>query len=221
MLLQPYEVPVAFSLVSWIQDHTPHFPHPIARFACYWAAFNNIYVTIADRRGLRPRFRTERDGSIRRRVDGVVSVPIVDPVGERKQLEAAFDEFTEQLKHQLIVHPNTAFFVYRTPRWKDHAISRDGNGHGLNGVLNVGHTLNVQQPVWSPVDTQTYERYLRDKVTGRDALAKQLLFLLYTVRNNAFHGGKRVDDSYDGDVLDNALPILETIVNSLVDWQQV
>ena len=59
-------------------------------------------------------------------------------------------------------------------------------------MINIGHTVDASHPVWSPIDTGQYESYLQGKkdVKVTDALAKQVLDLLYTVRNNAFHGGK-------------------------------
>jgi hypothetical protein len=49
----------------------------------------------------------------------------------------------------------------------------------------------------------------------RDALAKQILDVLYTVRNNAFHGGKRGDDANDHQVAEQALLLLTLVVESL------
>ncbi len=50
----------------------------------------------------------------------------------------------------------------------------------------------------------------------RDALAKQVLDLLYTVRNNAFHGGKRADDANDREVVERALPLLALVVDAFL-----
>lgn len=218
MGLAQHEVPVAFSLVSLIKQGTGQFTHPIGQFTCYWAAFNNIYVTIADRAGHRPRLTKRRDGSIRRRVDGSVSIPEVSPVSERQQIDSAFQRFSDDLKQRLIEHPSTRFFVYRTPYWKGRPIATDSNGQQLNGVLNVGYTLSVKNPVWAPIDTATFELYSRADVAGRDLLSKQILNLLYTIRNNAFHGGKRADDAHDSEVLENGFPLLAMIVDSLVEW---
>jgi hypothetical protein len=86
----------------------------------------------------------------------------------------------------------------------------------VNGVINVNYTSSPQYPVWSPVDTQIYEGYLKepDKEEDRDFLTKQILDLLYTVSKNLMHFGKKFDDSNDIKVVENALPLLEKIVAS-------
>lgn len=91
-------------------------------------------------------------------------------------------------------------------------------GQRLNGVINVGHTVGASYPVWSPIDTGQYEWYMQGNrdVDIRDALAKQILDLLYTVRNNAFHGGKRADDASDHEVVERALPLLASVVEAFL-----
>jgi len=118
----------------------------------------------------------------------------------------------------MIEHPSTHFFANRIPQWRGRRIEEDATGQRLNGVLNVGHTSNPEYPVWSPIDVQALQDYqcgTRDP-ERYDALARQILNVLYTVRNNAFHGGKRTDDANDREVLDNALPLLAMIVTAFV-----
>lgn len=91
-----------------LQDATAH---PMEEFLCYWAAFNNIYVTIGERAGRTPQLRKNPDGSIRTRTVGGVDVPQVNVVGERDQIDLAFLEFTDDLKRHLVEHPSTTFFV--------------------------------------------------------------------------------------------------------------
>lgn len=62
---------------------------------------------------------------------------------------------------------------------------------------------------------EEYQAGARDTSTC-DALARQILDILYTVRKNAFHGGKRADDANDQEVLEKALPLLAMIVRSFV-----
>ncbi len=188
-------------------------------FTCYWAAFNNIYIVVAERRGLRPRIRTNADGSIRTRIVGQVNVPEVSPAREREQIGMAVEEFTDDLKRRLIEHPSARFFAYRTPQWHGQPIERDANGQRLNGVLNVGYTLDPKHPVWTPVDSQAFEDYhdgSRD-ATRKESLTRQIVDVLYTVRNNTFHGGKSPDDANDREVLEKALPLLVEIVESFVE----
>jgi hypothetical protein len=153
-------------------------------FLCYWAAFNNIYVTIAERAGRTPQLRKNSDGSIRTRTVGGVDVPLVTVVGERDQIDLAFREFTDALKCQLVEHPSSMFFVHRTPYWSGLPVERDSSGQRLNGVLNVGYTTNSKHPVWSPIDAKLFEAYqkgIRDGST-REPLARQILDVLYTIR---------------------------------------
>ena len=44
--------------------------------------------------------------------------------------------------------------------------------------------------------------------------------MIYTVRNNTFHGGKRADDANDTQVLTEALPLLAMIVKSFLGIEQ-
>jgi hypothetical protein len=47
----------------------------------------------------------------------------------------------------------------------------------------------------------------------RDHLAEQILWMLYTIRNNLFHGGKDAHDATDCEVVEKALPLLSPIVS--------
>jgi hypothetical protein len=218
MVLADHEVPVAYSMVALVvQPSALAFP-PFHTFGCYWMAFNNIYVTIADRSGRCARLKKQPDGSLRTRLIANVNIPEVMSVSERHQMDLAFDAFAEDLKHRLIEHPSVRYFVYRTPSWHSQRLEHDAAGQRLNGVLNVGYTVSADHPVWSPIDTQLYERYMggsQDK-EARNVLGKQILNLLYTVRNNTFHGGKRADDANDREVVEQALPLLVMIVKSFL-----
>lgn len=147
-----------------------------------------------------------------------VNIPVVSVLSERKQIDLAFHQFTDKLKGTLVVHPSTRFFVYRAPHWRKKTILSDINGQRLIGVLNIGYTVDEYNPMWSPIDTQAYEQYIggaRDAAKC-DALSHQILQVLYTVRNNTFHGGKITDDANDTDVLQHALPLLKMIVDYLM-----
>jgi hypothetical protein len=110
-----YEVPVAQSMIKMAIQLQDADAHPMEGFLCYWAAFNNIYVTIAERAGRRPELRKNPDGSIRTRTVGGVDVPQVTVVGERDQIDLTFREFTDDLKCQLVEHPSSMFFVHLFP----------------------------------------------------------------------------------------------------------
>jgi hypothetical protein len=218
-MLHQFEIPVAYSMVALAQKTSQVDPQPFQEILCYWSAFNNIYTTIAEHKGYFGRLRTQKNGTIRARADGSVLIPEVEmSLRERDEIDLAYNEFNEALKHKLIAHPNSKFFVERVPKWHGAEVKFDGNGQRLNGVLNVRYTIDLKHPVWSPIDFSAYARYTQDKASSDDInlLAKQLVYLVYTVRNNTFHGGKRADDANDLQVIEKALPILRMIVESFM-----
>ncbi len=218
MVFDEHEVRVARSMITMAMQLTEQSAHPLQLFTCYWAAFNNIYVTIAEQLGRRARLVKDANGSVCTRTLGHVKVPKVNPVSERDQIDLAFQQFTDDLKRDLVGHPSTRFFVYRKPCWQGQTIESDINGQRLNGVLNVGYTVDNAHLVWAPIDTAMFEQ---DRDGARDparcdALAQQILNVLYTVRNNTFHGSKSADDASDQVVLEKALPLLIMIVESFL-----
>ncbi len=50
-ILEPHEVPVAYSMVDLVRSPTDIQDHPYQRFMCFWTAFNNVYVANAEMRG--------------------------------------------------------------------------------------------------------------------------------------------------------------------------
>ena len=190
--------------------------HPFEQYFLFWTAFNNIYTTIAHRKGCRTHLKENDDGSIVTIANGNVNIPKVVIVSEREQIRFAFEEFDDDLKHTLILHEGTEYFVGRIPYWQGIQIEYDAFGQRVNGVINVNYTSDSQYPVWSPIDIQHYEEYLEnpDNEENRNFLARQIFDLLYTIRNNLMHGGKKFDDANDIKVVENALPMLELIVTS-------
>lgn len=192
--------------------------HPFEQFFLYWTAFNNIYTTIAHLKGCRTEFKKNEDGSIVTIANGNVNIPQVETVSEREQIHLAFQEFDDDLKHTIIRHEGTKYFVGRIPYWQGKKIEYDAFGQRVNGVINVHYTSDSQYPVWSPIDFQYYEAYLEnpENEENRDFLAGQIVDLLYTIRLNLIHYGKKFDDSNDISVVENGLPMLELIVRSFI-----
>lgn len=213
-MLYRYQVPVAYSMVEFIRRAAAQMAEPFQEFMFYWMGFNNIYTTLSDQDGRRRAIRVARDGTPKRRAKGNVTMPAVEVPSEQEQLTIAFGHFSADLKHSLITHDCTRFFVHRSPLLHGTPIEVDAAGQRVNGVLNVGYTIDADNLVWSPIDTELYERYIQGdrNADARDALAKQILDLLYTVRCNTFHGGKRMDDSNDREVVERATPLLALIV---------
>lgn len=212
-MLSQSEVPIAYSMVAAV-EMLPD-TDPINKFINYWMGFNNIYVTLTQHAGRSPQLRKNDDGTIRTREQAGIQMPVVVTERERTQINIAVDSLQDDCKRSLISHPNTSFFVYRVPEWRGMKIQFDGFGQRVNGVINVGRTVNAQFPVWSPIETDRYKRYMRGIVESDDVdrLAEQIVDMLYTIRNNSMHGGKRPDYENDREVAERAFPLLELIVH--------
>ena len=217
MLLHSLDVPVAVSMLELAKKSE----QPFQQFMCYWTAFNNIYAIVADKTGLSVSIKKDQDGTPKTETIANVKIVKVDAPGERKQIDSAFNHFSDDLKDNLIRHENIRFFVNRSPEWQGRKIEFDSFGQRLNGVLNVGYTIHADYPVWSPIDKNLYERYMKDPQdmkepqisSARKELAKQILEVLYTVRNNIVHGGKQADDANSHEVVEKAVPLLSMIVS--------
>jgi hypothetical protein len=205
------EVPVAQAMLVLAEEISLQ---PIQQYFCYWTAFNNIYTLLAERRGCGPQVHKNKNSSVRYRTIGGFQMADVGVVPESKKLDLAFAAFSQILKDALIQHKNTSFFVYRRPVWRTTTFEFDKKGQRVNGVINMNRTTHSDYPVWTPIDTNMYEKYIESPNYGdsRDVLSRQILDLLYTIRNNLVHGGKRYDDVTDEEVLFNALPLLKMIV---------
>jgi len=191
--------------------------HTYQGYFLYWTAFSSAYTVIAQQAGLRAQLRRAADGTVETTENGSVRIPLVDPVSEREQARLAVSEFSDRLKDRLIAHESTYFFAHRTPFWQGVEIERDFLGQRVNGVVDLGLTVDSEHPVWSPVDLAAYEAYQEDPKDEerRDFLARQIVDLLYTVRANFMQGGKKFDDANDLKVVEHALPLLEMVVRAL------
>jgi hypothetical protein len=217
--LRNEDIPVAYSIVKFLKRHDTHIDQTFQRYILLWIAFNNIYTTIAEMSGVKPKLNKNKDGSDKIRIYGNVKIPVVIHATDKEQLDVVHSYFNEGLKHSLITNKSTAYFVYRTPKWKNQDIRIDKRGQILNGVLNVGQTINNRNPVWSPICIKKYVSYMegRHSENDRNILSHQVLNILYTIRNNIFHGGKRADDANAIEVVANGIPLLKSIVNSFID----
>lgn len=220
-VFRPYEMPVAASMIRLARSATSmdHW-HPFQEYMCYWTAFNNVYTTVTYNLGHKAELKRKPDGSIGTRMeDGLRKVIIRKPPDEKSQIRYAINEFNDHIRHSLITLENTKFFVYREPKWQDSAIQHDILGQRLNGVINVNYTTNRDYPVWANIDTQKYEQYIAGNNTSKTlqiTLTEQVVLVLYTVRNNLYHGGKRSDDADDVEVVEKALPLLQMIVDYFI-----
>lgn len=212
------EIQIAYPMIETAKRIKPRRDggHWYQKYFLYWTAFTAIYTTIARHQGLRNQIVKNEDGSIATQANGHVNIPEVKVASEREQLHFCVDEFDDQLKHTLITHQSTKYFLTRIPYWEGEKIKTDAFRQRINGVLNVNHTTSRDYPVWSPIDIQYYEAYLDnpDNQETRDFLIKQIVDLLHTIRNNFMSGGRKLNDANDLSIPENALPLLEIIVNS-------
>jgi hypothetical protein len=212
MKFKTFEVPIAISLIQLAEDAQ----HPFQKYFSFWAAFNNIYTLVGRLRGLIVQPDLDRNGNPHTELRWNYSFPKVKIPSEKQQISEAINQLDAKTKDVIIQHPSIRFFVDRTPAnvTRDH----DALGQLINGVLNITRTINPQLPVWSPIDKPAYESYITGNIASQEILAQQIIFLLYTVRNNLVHGGKNENEANDIRVVENSLPLLEIVVRSFILW---
>ena len=202
------ELPIAFSMIEAAGRVRPRRDgfHPFDQFFLLWTAFKQFYTAAASRSGVSTQYLVNQDGSITTTSNGSVNIPNVIPVNESEQLSIVLQKLDDQLKHQLINHNSTRFFLNLVPFWQGKPIEVDAFGQKLNGVINVNDTTQPEYPVWSPIDALVYERYLKDpeRAEDRTFLAGQIMDLLHTVSKNLMHFGQKFDDGKDIKVVENA-----------------
>lgn len=210
MVFYQIEVPVACSMIELAE----HANHPFQKYFCVWAAFNNIYTLVSQRNGLIVQPKLDRLGQRRTERKWTYIFPSVDQPKEHDQIKEVVSALDIGTKNTLISHPNIPFFVERTP----HGVlsKHDDFGQLINGVLNVTRTINPQSPIWSPINKQAYGRYSAGDQSEINLLAEQIIFMLYTIRNNLVHGSKNPGEENDMRVVQNALPLLELVVRAFI-----
>lgn len=212
-----WQFQLAFSMVRLVEQGWRSEMEPTEQYMCYWVSFNNICVTIAHEQGYGPEL-LKSNGKLQLEQVGGFAMPRVRKPKEHHQLDAVSKVLSPQVKESLVLHKCTRFFVNRLPRFEGQELTVDSRGQRLNGVLSIGRTVEAANPVWSPIDHVLYYAYLNGERTSEsaDILGKEILTLLHTIGNNLFHGGKRVDDASDINVVEQALPLLKEVVNSFV-----
>lgn len=215
--------------LSWADQRAEHGDAAGAYLAT-WIAFNAVYVTEYNR-PYAQRVKSGPKYSPQPNEYGLRLVRLQRSPSERDMIRHAIKKLPTDFKRELINLPSPTkkgdtclgFFARRTPIWQDQEIVQDALGQLVNGVINVRKTISREEPYWSPVDQQALEHFVTEAAEGKvpnvpDILTKQVGDILYTVRNNLFHGCKGSDDAYDDKVLQNALQLLQAIVNFYIDW---
>ncbi len=92
---------------------------------------------------------------------------------------------------------------------------------GRRGVLNVGYTTNFELPVWAGLQSEVFEKIRNSKASNKEihSAFKQVVLLIYTIRNNLFHGGKRSDDANDVNVVSQAIPLLKMLIDYFIETE--
>jgi hypothetical protein len=237
-----HDLPVAYSMVNAACRIKPRRDghHSYEKYFLLWTAFDNIYTTIASRKGFKIELVMDENDEVETWTNGSVKIPLVTRVNEGERLSLALGEFDQELKQRLIHHESTAFFVNRVPFWEGAPVEFDAFGQRLNGVLNVNHTTSADYPVWSPIDTQVYQRYMANTSADypvwspidtqvyqrymakpeagedQDFILKQIVELLQTVRKNLMQTSMKLDDANDISVINHALSLLELVVGSFI-----
>lgn len=215
------ELPIAYSMIEIAGRVRPRRDgrQPFDQFFLLWTAFKHIYTAVASRHGVSTQYLVSQDGSIATTHNGSINIPKVIPVDESEQLSIVLGELDDKLQHRLITHESTYFFLNRVPFWQGKPIEVDAFGQKLNGIININDTTRPEYPVWSPIDALVYERYMQDpeKAEDRTFLAGQIMDLLHTVSKNLMHLGQKFDDGNDIHVVENALPLLEQLIETFID----
>lgn len=210
MKFHQVEIPVALSLIQLAEQAK----HPFQKYFSFWAAFNNLFALIGKRQGLTVQPDLDKNGNPKTGQRWGYTFTKVKTPKEYQQILEAVNQLEDQVKDTLITHQNIPFFVNRTPVGVAH--NKDALGQLINGVLNISRTFNPQSPVWSPIDKQAHEKYLAGDMTYQAILSEQIVFMLYTIRNNLVHGGKSMGEANDVEVVEMALPMLEMVVRSFI-----
>ncbi|MBL7065772.1 MAG: hypothetical protein ISS49_16470 [Anaerolineae bacterium] len=195
-----------------------------------WIAFNAIYVAeykrpYAERAKNGPKYPKEPNEY------GLKLIRLQGPPSERCMIRHTLGKLPPYFKWELLNLSSPtkkgdtclSFFARRIPVWQDTEIAQDELKQLVNGVINVRRTLNQDTPHWTPVDLNALEQFTVEAAEGATpniptVLVNQIGDLLYTVRNNLFHGCKVSGDSNDDEVLRNALELLRAIVTFYINW---
>jgi len=193
-----------------------------SKYMCLWSAFNNIYQYLSGQDGFGSELLYDSNNKLRTKEINGYLMPMVKTDSETDLILRAINKLdSEQIKEWLEL-PEVSFFVNRTPEsakgecHPEKAGCFDTNGQRINGMLNRTHTVNPLYPVYAPIDMEKYESFLNGDLTSIDLLSKQLVMLLYTVRNNLMHGNKMVSSDNDSEVVRKAYPILEQLLGYFV-----
>lgn len=190
-----------------------------------WITFNAIYVAEYDKEFAS--FDRSKNGQMQfSKRDGYGPEMVkVNHATERDMVFHALKKLPKKVRQQLVTLTLTddeftcaEFFANRQPVWQAQSITRDAKGQTVNGVINVRETVSADYPRWAFIESSRLMSVLASLKMGEDVDVPDDLFcqigdVLYTVRNNLFHGCKGSEDSNDDQVLIHAYPLLKGVVD--------
>jgi len=195
--------------------------HPFQKFMCFWIAFNNIYTTNAYTLGKNDQLIKDASGEVQYRDDELSGLrfPVISTrLNEKDQILKIIKETNIDFQKKLIFNPNLTYFVNRHPIFNGVEIKKDDLGQEVNGVINIKKTINANYPIWSPIDKSLFKKAKEKAIIDEEItkLSAQISLMLYTIRNNLFHGGKEPTDWNESEVVKYALPLLSSLVKFFI-----
>ena len=221
----------ALELIPGFQRWAENQADVFGAYLVTWITFNAIYVAEYNRPYAV--FKKKEDGSkifVDRYKYGFAMVD-VKKASERDMILCALRKLPRDIRQELIKlslpdNEETCleFFANRIPIWQGVNIEQDARGQSVNGVINVRETISTEYPHWIPVDSTAITIIMKQLKNGEnidvpDRLICQLGDILYTVRNNLFHGCKGLEDSNDRQVLNNSYKLLKFVVDFYLNWE--
>lgn len=213
------DLPIADKMLDLVDKN--YATHPFQKFMCFWIAFNNIYITNTYTLGESDQLKKNNNGEVIYRDDQFsrFKMPsILTRSHEKDQIVQVTKETDVDFQRLLISDQHLLFFVNRHPLFNGKEIKNDYLGQEVNGVINIKKTINSDYPFWSPIDKKLYNKFNNNSIQQEEieVLVIQISLMLYTIRNNLFHGGKEPTDWNEIEVVENALPLLSKLVKYFI-----
>jgi hypothetical protein len=172
---------------------------------------------IARESGVRPQFNLRKNGTLKMINVGELRMPKVTAPKQDEIYDAAIEKLDNQVKHAMIMHPNVAICVNRTPTYNNRIVKTDRRGQALNGLMDISRTQDSRYPIWCPITFDWYRQYKKGNTDAdlRHKLAMQIVNILGTLRMNILYDdGSNAMESGE-QLVKCALPLLNMLVNGL------
>jgi hypothetical protein len=213
------DLPIADKMLHLVD--IGHAMHPFQKYMCFWIAFNNIYTTNTYTLDKNDKLKRDASGDVQYRTDEFSGfrMPVISSIlHEKEQIVITTKEIDPNFQRELISHSSLTYFVSRHPLFNGFEIKKDLLGQEVNGVINIKKTVDADHPFWSPIDKGLFEKSKANLILDEEIerLSIQVSLMLYTIRNNLFHGGKEPTDWNEREVVENALPLLSRLVKYFI-----